>query len=255
MANKESLGKTVGVVLGVCLVCAVIVSSAAVGFRPEQKINQQLDKQTNILAAAGLLQQSGGDVIGTYGKYIEAKVLDLQTGQFVSDIDANSYDQYKEARKDGIRPSPDTAKIIVRPNKVNVYFAKDDQGNYTSVILPVNGAGLWNMMKAFIAIEADGSTVKSLVYYEQQETPGLGAEVLNPAWKKLWVGKKLFDKNGEVAIQLVKGTAGNDLHKVDALSGATLTSNGVQRTLDYWLGDNGFGPFLAKVRKGGLNNG
>lgn len=255
MANKESFGKTVGVVLGVCLVCAIIVSSAAVGFRPEQKINQQLDKQTNILAAAGLLQHSGGDIIGTYAKYIDAKVLDLQTGKFISEIDADNYDQYRAARKDGTRPNPDIAKIIIRPNKVNVYFAKNDQGKVTSVILPVNGSGLWNMMKAFIAVEADGTTVKSLVYYDQQETPGLGAEVLNPKWKKLWVGKKLFDNNGDVAIKLVKGTAGAHQHKVDALSGATLTSNGVQHTLDYWLGSDGFGPFLAKVRKEGLNNG
>ncbi len=253
MSNKESFGKTVTVVVGVCLFCAVIVASAAVGLRTEQKENALLDKQTNILEAAGLLEKAQGDVKGTFDKYIETRILDLNTNEFVEGIDVTTYDQFRAARKDGMRPQPDVAKIIRRPNKVPVYMVKNEAGQLDSVVLPVNGAGLWDMMKAFIAVEADGNTVRSMIYYDQKETPGLGAEVLNPKWKALWAGKKLFDASGAPAIKIVKGGASQgDVHGVDALSGATLTSNGVQNTLTYWLGNEGFGPFLVKVRNGGL---
>jgi len=111
-----------------------------------------------------------------------------------------------------------------------------------------------------LAIEMDGNTVKSLVYYDHKETPGLGGEIQNPKWKALWSDpsnpKKLFDASGKVAIKIVKGGAkAGDMHGIDGLSGATLTSQGVEKSLQYWLGENGYGPFLTKVRKGGLNNG
>ncbi len=131
----------------------------------------------------------------------------------------------------------------------------------SKVIIPVHGNGLWSMMYAFVAVETDGNTVSGITYYEQGETPGLGGEVENPSWRAQWVGKKqcsvgkkLSDENHKPAIKVVKGgaPAGSE-HGVDGLSGATLTGNGVQGTFDFWLGDMGFGPFLAKVRDGGLN--
>ncbi|EDL51201.1 Na(+)-translocating NADH-quinone reductase subunit C [Vibrio mediterranei AK1] len=124
----------------------------------------------------------------------------------------------------------------------------------SSVILPVHGTGLWSMMYAFVAVQTDGNTVNGITYYEQGETPGLGGEIENPSWRAQFVGKKLFDENFKPAIEIVKGGApeGSE-HGVDGLSGATLTGNGVQGTFDFWLGDMGFGPFLAKVRDGGLN--
>ena len=106
----------------------------------------------------------------------------------------------------------------------------------------------------FCWLAPDFNTVKSVIYSDLKETPGLGAEVLNPKWKALWPGKKMFNEQGEVAIKLVKGGAKEgDVHGVDALSGATLTSNGVERTIHFWLGDEGYGPFIAKFRNGGLN--
>ena len=100
-------------------------------------------------------------------------------------------------------------------------------------------------MYGFLALDADGNTIRELIYYQHKETPGLGGEVQNPAWQALWNGKKLFN-NGEVAIQVKKQAGTQNPYAVDALSGATLTSNGVQNTLSYWLGDNGFGPYLQR---------
>lgn len=256
MSSKESFGKTLAVVVAVCLVCSIVVSGAAVGLRTEQQANKLLDKQTNILEAAGLLAQAKGNIVGTFDKYVETKVLDLDTNKFTADFhgtkDPAVYDQYKAARKDGIRPADDYAKLIRRPNKVSVYYIKNDAGEVTRIVLPINGSGLWNMMYAFLAIDVDGNTVRELVYYDHKETPGLGGEVQNPKWKVLWGGKKLFDGSDKLAIKVVKGGAkAGDVHGVDALSGATLTSNGVQLMLNYWLGKDGFGPFLAELKQKG----
>jgi Na+-transporting NADH:ubiquinone oxidoreductase subunit C len=243
-AKKETFGRTVGIVVAVCLVCSIIVSTAAVGLRSQQTANAQLDKQTNILEAAGLLDKSGGDIAGTYNQYVEERFVELSTGNYVEVPEG--YDMFKMASDPeyGVRPKPDPAGVLKHAKVVSVYHVKDDAGNLTRLVLPVFGSGLWNLMYGLLAIDVDGNTTRTFVYYDQKETAGLGGEVKNPAWKALWNGKKLFD-NGELAIKVKKNAGTNDIHAVDALSGATLTSNGVQASLDYWLGDNGLGKFLA----------
>ena len=102
------------------------------------------------------------------------------------------------------------------------------------------------MMKGYLAVEPDFQTIAGLTFYEQGETPGLGGEVMNPGWKAKWAGKKIYD-NAEVCICVVKG-AGSSEFEVDGLSGATITSNGVSSMLEYWLGDEGFGPYIEKEK-------
>ena len=99
-------------------------------------------------------------------------------------------------------------------------------------------------MYGFLALESDGETVKNINFYKHSETPGLGGEIQNPQWTAKWQGK-------ELPINIMKSGASNE-HQIDGLSGATLTSNGVDHTVDFWTGENGFGPFLAKVREGAL---
>ncbi|MEZ9629906.1 Na(+)-translocating NADH-quinone reductase subunit C [Vibrio breoganii] len=255
MANKnDSIKKTLGVVVGLSLVCSVVVSTAAVGLRDKQQANAVLDKQTKIVEVAKISEQ--GTIQELFGDFIEPRLVDFETGEFVEG-DAGAYDQRKAAKDpaESIRlaADDDKAKIIRRANVGTVYLVKDGD-NYSKVILPVHGNGLWSMMYAFVAVEMDGNTVSGITYYEQGETPGLGGEIENPNWVAQFEGKKLFDDNFKPALKIVKGgaTAG-DIHGVDGLSGATLTGNGVQHTFDFWLGDMGFGPFLAKVREGELN--
>lgn len=245
-AKKETFAKTLGVVLGVCLVCSIVVAGSAVGLRSLQEKNAQLDKQTNILEAAGLLDQANGDIAGTYNKFVEEKYVDLNNGEYV-DAPAANYDMFKT--KDVTKPQPDTAGINKRPNVASVYLVHNEAGDVTRVILPVYGSGLWDLMYAFLAVDADGQTARELVYYQQKETPGLGGEVLNPAWKAKWDGKQLFN-NGELALEVKKNAGDNNPYAVDALSGATLTSNGVNNQLQFWLGENGYGPYLNKLKRG-----
>lgn len=263
--NNESIGKTIGVVLAISLVCSVVVSGAAVALKPTQEQNKRLDNQRHILDAAGLLKpgMSAKEVRAAYAAHIEPRIVELKTGKFVKEVDgqdAAHFDQRKASKDPKLNTEvpadEDVASIKRRSNYASVYLAKDDAGQVTSVVVPVHGNGLWSMMYAYVAVKTDGDTISGLTYYEQGETPGLGGEVENPVWRAKWVGKEIYGKDGKPAIKVVKGGAATgDKHGIDALSGATLTSNGVQHTFTYWMGDNGFGPFLTNVRNGELNNG
>ncbi|TCI05239.1 Na(+)-translocating NADH-quinone reductase subunit C [Corallincola luteus] len=257
--GNDSIGKTLFVVIALCLVCSLVVSTAAVGLKPKQQENRALDKQRNILRAAGLLAP-GANVGEVFAKSIEARVISLDTGEYLSDIDGDSYDQRKAAKDPSmsakLSAADDIASIRRRADNASVYLAKDESGNVTSIILPVHGYGLWSTMYAFVAIAPDANTIEALVYYDHAETPGLGGEIENPSWTSQWQGKKLFNEQWQPAIQIVKGGAApGSEYQVDGLSGATLTGNGVQNTFNFWLGQKGFGPYLAKLRQGGLNNG
>ena len=242
-AKKETLGKTLGVVIAVCLVCSIIVAGSAVGLRSLQETNAKLDQQSNIIEAAGLTDKAAGDIAGTYNKYVEEHFIDLSTGQYVEV--PKSFDMYKAAKEPeySVKVENSNVGFQYRSSVANVFLVKDDAGQVTRIILPVNGSGLWDMMYGYLALDVDGNTVRELVYYKQKETPGLGGEVQNPSWKAKWDGKKLY-KDGEVAIEVKKNADSSSDYVVDALSGATLTSNGVQNTLNYWAGENGYGPFL-----------
>ncbi|MGR5077563.1 Na(+)-translocating NADH-quinone reductase subunit C [Photobacterium swingsii] len=262
-SNNDSIKKTLIVVVALSLVCSIVVSTAAVALRPLQQKNAVEDVQRNILSVAGLLD-GAANIQEAYGQFIEPKLVDLNTGEFVDQTEAGQtaaqYDQRSAAKDPAqsvkLSAEQDLAKIIRRANVATVYLVKDANDNIEKLILPVHGNGLWSMMYAFVAVETDGNTVSGITYYQQGETPGLGGEIENPNWRAQFEGKKLFDDNNQPAIRVVKGGATpGDIHGVDGLSGATLTGNGVQHTFDFWLGDNGFGPFLAKVREGGLNNG
>ena len=259
MSNKqETFSNTMLVVLAVCLVCSIIVAGSAVGLRSTQQANKEKDKQSNILAVAGL--QSDKSISEIFKTNIQTKVVDLATGLFVKDVDAQAYDQRKAAKDPAqsvkLTESQNVAKIGRRAKLATVYLVSDDSGKLQRIILPVHGAGLWSTMYAFLAVQADANTVAAITYYDQGETPGLGGEVENPRWRALWKGKKLFNADGKPAIKIIKGQAATDsASDIDGLSGATLTSKGVQNTFTFWLGEQGFGPFLRNVRQGALNNG
>lgn len=254
-SNNDSIKKTLFVVIAVSLVCSVVVSAAAVFLRDKQQANAALDKQKNIVAVAGLADK-GGSIPELYAQYIEPKLVNFETGEFIAG-NAAEYNQRAAAKdpKQSVKLSADQdkAKILRRAKQGVVYLVKEGE-QVSKVILPIHGNGLWSMMYAFIALETDGNTIAGITYYEQGETPGLGGEIENPRWRAQFVGKQLFDADNQPALKVVKGGARpGDVHGVDGLSGATLTGNGVQGTFDFWLSDMGFGPFLAKVRDGGLN--
>jgi len=249
---NDSRAKTLVVALTLCLVCSVMVSTAAVALKPRQDANKALDKKRNILTIAGMMQP-GASIEESFSK-IESRIVDMETGQFVDDMDPEKYDQRKAAKDPAlsvaIPKKEDIASIRREARYATVYLVRKG-GQLETIILPVHGYGLWSTMYGFVALKGDGKTVKGLGFYEHAETPGLGGEVDNPAWKAKWVGKEIYNPQGEVAIELIKGGVGPSTpeaqYKVDALAGATLTSRGVQNLMHYWLGANGFKPFLKNV--------
>jgi len=259
--NNDSISKTLLVVLVLCLVCSIVVAGSAVGLKPLQQEQRALDKQRNILAVAGLMQQgmSADDVSKIFAERISARLVDLKTGELL-DKDPTKFNP-AQAIKDPqmsltLEASQDPAGIRRRSNLAEIYLVRDEQKRIQEMVLPIYGNGLWSVMYAFVALSTDGRTIKGITYYDHGETPGLGGEIENPNWRAQFVGKKVLDDNGQPALRVVKGGARpGDMFAVDGLSGATLTSNGVQHSFDFWMGELGFGPFLKNVREGALNNG
>jgi len=140
------------------------------------------------------------------------------------------------------------------PDKIlrDVYIAETADGKQVYCV-PISGYGLWSTLYGFLALEADLNTVKGITFYEHGETPGLGGEVDNPRWKSQWPGKQVY-RDDEAAIALAKGAVDKQSPdapwRVDGLSGATLTARGVTNLVQFWLGEQGFKPFLDNLKTG-----
>jgi Na+-transporting NADH:ubiquinone oxidoreductase subunit C len=251
---KGETGKTLLVAFLLCIVCSVLVSTAAVKLKPLQEANKKLDVKKNLLVAAGMVKPSATkEEIDSAYSNVTPMLIDLATGD-VAEGDIENYDQ-KKAAKDPkqnlmIERADDFGGIKMRAKVAKAYLVKES-GETKMIVLPVHGKGLWSTMYGFLVLEPSTTTVKGIGYYAHGETPGLGGEIDNPTWKASWAGKKVLDENFKPVLTVVKGAAKTET-EIDGLSGATLTANGVSGTIKYWLGENGFGPFLAKFRNGGI---
>lgn len=263
MNNKESVTRTLAVALVVSLISAIFVAGTAIGLKPVQMENRQTDVQRSILQIAHLLPEgvvSDTEVKRIFKTRIEAKAVDLTTGAYRDDINTQTFNAVQTARDPAnsraLSAAEDLAGIKRRENISVVYRVINGEGKTESLILPVRGYGLWSTLFGFLALKADLNTVIGLGFYQHSETPGLGGEVDNPRWKAKWPGKTLFDTNGKPIIQVVKGGVREGSpdagHQVDALSGASLTSRGVDHLLNFWLGEQGFGTYLARLRREGV---
>ena len=240
----------------VCVVCAIMVSSSAVSLSELQRINATLDRQKNVLLAAGLASETeklGAEEIQKRFGNIKALAIDLETGELAPEIDPSSFDQRKAAADpDTSRVAPRNASLIKRlPHHAVIYHVLGDSGDVKMIVLPIEGYGLWSTLYGFLALDPDTKTIRGITYYQHLETPGLGGEVDNPDWKSLWPGRVALDDSGKPVITVIKGQAGSpeeDPHRVDGLSGATITSRGVTNMLRFWLGENGFALYLEKFR-------
>ena len=255
---QSSVQYIVGFAAAVCVVCALAVSVSAVSLRDMQLANKRLDLQKNVLAVSGLVESTDDlaaeEIEQLFADSIRARVVELETGAYAEDIDASSFDQQKAAK------DPETSEVApANPSKITrvpthalVYEVMEGE-QVGRIILPIEGMGLWSTLYGFIALSgADSNTVEGITYYDQKETAGLGGEVDNPRWKALWPGRQVFNKSWSPILTVKKGAAGPpdaDPYNVDGLAGATLTSNGVTNMLRFWMGENGFGPYLANYRE------
>jgi Na+-transporting NADH:ubiquinone oxidoreductase subunit C len=267
--GNDSLEKTIAIAVALCLVCSVLVSFGAVALKPLQVYNKNLDMKKNILEVAGLMEEET-DIGSTFAERIEAKIVNLETGDYAENVNVDEYDQRKATKDPAhsvtIPKDKDIAHIRAKAKLAKVFLVKEGEA-IKSIILPVSGYGLWSTLYGFLSLDADGQTVQSINFYDQAETPGLGGEVVNPRWRALWKGKKVYAETdqptkekgtieeadiGEPALALIKGTVDNEKagsqHQVDGLAGATITSTGVTNLIRYWMGKEGFARYLSKVR-------
>ena len=253
MPPRDSLQGTLLVALILCIACSSVVSIAAVSLKGIQEANKALDKKKNILLAAGLADGStnAADVNSIYDESIVKQLIDLETGEPVAEdagVDAETYDAKKAAAdpdmKQPVEPAGALPGLPYREPYAEVYEIKKD-GQTDGYILPIYGKGLWSTLYGFLALESDKQTVRGITYYSHAETPGLGGEVDNPLWKESWTGKKVYDSEGDVELEVLKGKAGDNEYAVDGLSGATITTKGVDNMIKYWLGPTAFGKYLA----------
>jgi Na+-transporting NADH:ubiquinone oxidoreductase subunit C len=284
--DKDSPVNVVILAVVLCVVCSLVVSSAAVGLRSWQDANVLLDKRANILSVAGFEDVASGDVNDVFGKRFTVELIDMNTGlpaakdameamdaagkKYADEEDTIAkYDQIwaSKSKKPSISdPTDDATLIKYREKFSHVYVLKSEDGSaIEKYVFPVRGYGLWSMMKGYLAVEPDLQKIAGLTFYEHGETPGLGGEIKSATFKAQWPGKQIYGDDGSVAVRVIKA-APKDAYSVDALSGATITSTGVSNMMKYWLGPEGFGPYIDQkkgkaetaqttIKSGDTNNG
>jgi Na+-transporting NADH:ubiquinone oxidoreductase subunit C len=260
----DSVKKTISVALGVCIICSVLVSAAAVSLHGIQEDNRRLDRIRNILLA-GDIPVDDSNIRAIYEEKIQPLMVDLRTGEQVPDENFNDTLNIEDFDIQEIADNPDYGQTIsvkkdiagIRrmPKYMVIYLVREKEG-IQKVVLPVYGKGLWATMYGFLALDRDLKTIRGFTFYKHGETPGLGGEVDNPRWKQTWIGKQVFDDKGSVRIEVIKGTVDvshpEARFQVDGISGATLTVRGINQLIQFWLGDNGYGPVFKRLREGAI---
>ena len=252
--DRDSTSNTLTIAIGLSLVCSILVAGAAISLRPIQEANEVRFRERIILDVAGLLEPDAE--VQTGMERIEARIVELETGDYVQSIDPQEFDPLAAANDPALSTAVpeelDIGKIRRRAIYAPVYLVSDE-GELSQIILPVRGTGLWSTLYGYLALEPDGETVSGLQFYDHAETPGLGDQIEDPEWRAQWVGKKIYGEDGQPKIEVVRGTvaAGSpDIeHQVDGLSGATLTGRGVMNLVRYWTGPHGYGPYLEQYRQ------
>ena len=226
-AANEGVARTLGVAFLVALACSLVVSFTAVVLGPLQQANRLQDKASKVVAITAALGLETP----------RARLVTLATGAY-AERDPGSTTQ--------LAPDRDPAKLGQREN-VGVVFESREYDRLRMVILPVRGSAYQSTLKGYLALRADLNTIAALTFYEHGETPGLGSRIEDDAWQALWPGKQVAGADGVIRIEVVKGT-GKGVHEVDGISGATRTGRGVNNLLHFWLGPDGYGPYLDRLR-------
>lgn len=219
MASKPRITKayTLGFAAAVTMVCSVLLATAATLLKDRQDQNVQLDIKYNILSVLGLVEDrtmAPEELFALYDEKVKTFVVDTQ-GKLVEGQNAEDVDP---------KTQPDLLPV----------FAKQEGSKIVAYCIPTQGKALWSTVKGYIALEEDLNTVKGITFYSHGETPGLGGEIEKDWFTDLFKGKTILNAAGEVvSIEIVKGKVRPDdphpEHKVDGISGSTLTGNGLNQ--------------------------
>lgn len=244
--DKNSNRYIIGYAVIMIVVVAVVLSTVALALQERQHGNVLIEKKANILSSVGInttpedKDQSKRDFVESqFERHIVNAFAVDSRGEEVKDV--NAFTLLNNLKAEFAKP--DESRTLP------VFVARTDSGDEI-YIFPVYGAGLWGALWGYIALERDFNTVYGVNFDHAGETPGLGAEVATPMFWKHFSGKQIFDGLGNfVSINVLKGagaSAGN-INAVDAISGGTITSHGVQNMLYNSL--SAYMPLIDKHRK------
>jgi len=208
------------------VIVAFLLAFVFQALRPAQEANVALDKQKQILYSL--------NIRGLQDQAAAAKYKEVVTADEIIDANGNVVDK---GSKGGTAAGFKLNSGDFKAGKLAVYVCNVD--GQTKYVIPVYGMGLWGPISGYIALNDDKSTIYGAYFNHESETAGLGAEIKdNQKWQEQFQGKKLFkgaDRNA-IAISVLKKRDSNDPNSVDAVTGATLTSNGVTDMLHDCLG-------------------
>jgi Na+-transporting NADH:ubiquinone oxidoreductase subunit C len=259
MTNDSPL-KAFIVILLTALVCSSFVSAAVVVFRPMQMNNKMIERSRNIIKLTGLVEEdvkpSEEEMLELY-RGMDVRILDIDQADYNEDLDPLTFDARRAVNNPelgvDIPPDQDQASLGRRSRYMPIYRVVDESGQLQRLILPVHGAGMWSTIYGYVALESDLNTIAAVTFYEQNETPGLGDQIMRPEWQAKWVGRRIYDEAGDLrfAINHGKVEPGSStwLYEVDALTGATVTADAVTSLIHYWFGPNGYRDYLDKLRE------
>lgn len=201
------------------ILVALLLALAAMQLKPFQDKNIEVEKKQNILASLNI-NSTPLDAEKLYSKYITETFVVNSKGDKLEGVDAFSLDVKAESNK----PASE--------RKLPVFVSTLDNGG-NAYVVPLRGKGLWGPIWGYISFEKDLNTIYGANFDHQGETPGLGAEIKETWFQKPFIGKKIFENSDNfVSIQVVKGGADpNNPHQVDAISGGTITSKGLEAML------------------------
>ncbi|MBD0349551.1 MAG: NADH:ubiquinone reductase (Na(+)-transporting) subunit C [Flavisolibacter sp.] len=212
------------------VVVAVLLSLAAIGLGPYQERNVKVEKMQNILSSIGIKAEAK-EAEKLFNQYLKEQVALNKKGEPVSGVAAFDIDLKKELDKE---------KTGQADKQLFPLFVFNKDGN-TFYVIPMRGKGLWGPIWGYVALDRDMNTIHGASFGHKGETPGLGAEIAEEPFQKQFVGKKILDDSGNfTSVRVIKGGATpEDMHGVDAISGGTITSNGVtemlHRTFSYYV--------------------
>ncbi|PCJ96391.1 MAG: NADH:ubiquinone reductase (Na(+)-transporting) subunit C [Hyphomicrobiales bacterium] len=246
--------KIFGVAFLVACTASLVVSIAAVNLKPLQEAHLAAERDARMQQMLDTLPGLRDLMLETGVDTLETRMVDLIGARFIAGMDVDNYDPDATAKdpetSTPLDPSIDVAGLKRRANYAPVHLMQRN-GTLMLIVLPVYGQGYQSTIRAFLALEPDLNTIAALTIISQGETPGLGARIEDANWQALWPGKEIADETGKIMISVVRGQA-TALFEVDGISGATLTGNGISNMLKFWLGEFGFGPFLAHLKQEGL---
>jgi Na+-transporting NADH:ubiquinone oxidoreductase subunit C len=253
--NRNSASYTLIFTFAVCAVCSVVVAGTFAALAERQKADAAVARMLDILRLtelAGTDEELDRDEIFSRFRAIRPRAVNMETRQFDDEVDARLFDQ-REASNDPTQsfPAPANDAGVRRiPDYAIVYERLDESGELDQILIPIHGQGYGGQIYGFLSLGPDLNTVRQIVFYEHQETPTLGGRINRSSWRDKWPGRRIFDQSGGVALRLIPKapSAEEDPYLVDAVSRATVTTEGVQNMINFWLGPDALQPFLAEYR-------